>query len=125
MKLDKSLESLKPPTYEKLNELRIAAEKENAALKAELIKTKHEQSLFNERVKNAVRVQSNEIHQQYEQDKRVKENAEDALRLVELKLKNMNCLEIASSARLEGEFKQLVSQRNLLIDILNTDEDEE
>ena len=37
----------------------------------------------------------------------------------------MNCLEIASDARLDGAFKQLVSQRNLLIDVLNTDEDEE
>lgn len=121
----KALEALKPPTYEKINELRIAAEKENAILKAELIKTKHEQSLFNERLEEELKVQAYEIYQQYEHDELVRENVEGALTLIESKLRNMNCLEIASDAKLKEEFKQLVSQRNLLIEILRTDEDEE
>lgn len=118
---DKVLEALKPPTYEKINELRIAAEKENALLKAELIKTKHEHSLFDERVKSEVRAQANEIHYS---DKAVRENVEYALHLVESQLRCMNCLDAASNARLRVEFEQLVSQRNLLTDILNTDEDD-
>ena len=55
---EKVLEALKPPTYEKINELRIAAEKENAALKAELIKTKHEQQLLNERLEKEINDQA-------------------------------------------------------------------
>lgn len=122
---DKVLDALKPPTYEKINELRIAAEKENAILKAELIKTKHEHSLFNERVKDEVRVQSNRIHYQYERDKVVKENVEDALQLVESQLKCMNCLDVVSNKMAKIEFDRLITKRDLLIELLDVNEDEE
>ena len=125
MKLDKVVEALKPPTYEKINELRIAAEKENATLKAELIKAKNEQSLFNERVKEEVRVQSNKIHSQYERDKAISENVQDALQLVESQLRCMNCLDVVSDSRSEMEFERLKIKRNLLIELLTVDEDDE
>lgn len=122
---DKVLEALKPPTYEKINELRIAAEKENAILKAELIKTKHEHSLFNERVKDEVRVQSNRIHYQYERDKAIKENVEDALQLVESQLKCMNCLDVVVNKMAKIEFDRLTTKRDLLIELLDVNGDEE
>lgn len=114
---DKVLEALKPPTYEKINELRIAAEKENAILKAELIKIKHEHSLFNERVKNEVRAQANEIHYS---DKAVRENVEYALHLVESQLMCMNCLDAAGDS-----IDRLKTKRDLLIELLTVEEDEE
>lgn len=122
---EKVIEALKPPTYEKINELRIAAEKENAILKAELIKTKHEHSLFNERVKDEVRVQSNRIHYQYERDKAVRENVEDALQLVESQLKCMNCLDVVVNKMAKIEFDRLTTKRDLLIELLDVNEDEE
>lgn len=113
---DKLLEALKPPTYEKINELRIAAEKENALLKAELIKTKHEHSLFDERVKNEVRAQANEIHYS---DKAIRENVEYALHLVESQL------DAVGNNRAGVEFDRLKTKRDLLIELLTVEEDEE
>lgn len=122
---EKVLEALKPPTYEKINELRIAAEKENAILKAELIKTKHEHSLFNERVKDEVRAQANEIHYKYERDKAVRENVEDALQLIESQLKCMNCLDVVVNKMAKIEFDRLTTKRDLLVELLDVNEDEE
>lgn len=118
---DKVLEALKPPTYEKINELRIAAEKENAILKAELIKTKHELSLFNERVKNEVRAQANEIHYN---DKAIRENVEYALHLVESQLRCMNCLDAVGNSRAGIKFDRLKTKRDLLVELLTVDEDD-
>ena len=126
MKLDKTLEALKPPTYEKINELRIAAEKENAILKAELIKTKHEHSLFNERLEKEAKALSDKVHQQYERAKAIKQKAEDALYRIENQLGNINCLEVVGDKKAERKFKTLKLKRELLIEILSVDlEDEE
>ena len=94
---DKVLEALKPPTYEKLNELRIAAEQENLKLKRELIKTKHEQSLFNERLEKESKALSDKVHQQYAREKAIKQKAEDALCRIERQLENIDCLEAISN----------------------------
>lgn len=125
MKLDKTIEALKPPTYEKLNELRIAEEKENAILKAELIKTKHEQSLFNERLEEELKVQAYEIYQQYARSAAIKKKVDDELYCVESQLSNIDCLEAISNKKTKKKIEKLMLKRELLIDILNTDEDEE
>ena len=125
MKLDKTIEALKPPTYEKINELRIAAEKENAVLKAELIKTKHEQSLFNESLEKEVKAQTYKIHQQYARSAAIKKKVDDELYCVESQLSNIDCLEAISNKKTKRKIEKLILKRELLIDILNTDEDEE
>lgn len=123
---DKVLEALKPPTYEKINELRIAAEKENAILKAELIKIKHDQSLFDERLEKEAKALSDKVHQQYEREKAIKRKAEDALYRIESQLGNIDCLEVVGSKKAERKFKKLKLKRELLIEILSADlEDEE
>ena len=123
---DKALEALKTPTYEKINELRIAAEQENATLKAELIKTKHEQSLFNEKLEREAKALSDKVHQQYARAKAIKRKAEDALYRIESQLSNIDCLEAISNKKAERKFKKLKLKRELLIEILSVDlEDEE
>ena len=125
MKLDKTLEAIKPPTYEKLNELRIAAEQENFKLKQEIIKTKHEHSLFDERLEKEAKALSDKVHQQYARAKAIKRKAEDALYRIESQLENIDCLEAVSNKKTERKFKNLKLKREILIEILSTDEDEE
>ena len=112
---DKALEALKPPTYEKLNELRIAAEQENFKLKQELIKAKHENSLLNERLEKEAKALSNKVHQQYAREKAIKKKAEDALYRIEFQLGNIDCHDIVGSKKDKIKFKKLKLRIDFLI----------
>lgn len=122
---DKVLKALKPPTYEKLNELRIAAEQENFKLKQELIKTKQEHSTLNERLEKEAKALSEKAHQQYATAKAIKQKAEDALYRIEFQLGNIDCLDIVSSKKDKIKFKKLKLKRELLVEILSVDLDVE